>query len=196
MLGNIGICGAHRTGKSTLAEKLARTLGIPFVQTTTSQVFAEAGLDPSQPMDFGTRLLIQQKVLAAGEAVWSSSNQPFVSDRTPIDMMAYTLADIQGTTVVDFSQLSAYLQQCFATTNRFFRHLFVVQPGIPLVHAQGKAALNPAYIEHINALVIGLCQDSRLSCTVQLLPRSAVDLSERLALIQQTISSILTGDSP
>jgi hypothetical protein len=188
MIGSIGICGAHRTGKSTLAEKLAHSLGIPFVQTTTSQVFAEAGLDPSQPMDFGTRLMIQQKVLLAGEAVWSSSNQPFVSDRTPIDMMAYTLADIQGTTVVDFPQLSAYLQQCFASTNRFFRHLFVVQPGIPLVHAEGKAALNPAYIEHINTLIIGLCQDSRLSSKAKILPRSLLDLSERLAEIDRAIA--------
>ncbi len=187
MLGSIGICGAHRTGKSTLAEKLAHSLGIPFVQTTTSQVFAEAGLDPAQPMDFSTRLMIQQKVLLAGEAVWSSSSPPFVSDRTPIDMMAYTLADIQGTTVVDFPQLSAYLQQCFASTNRFFRHLFIVQPGIPLVHAEGKAALNPAYIEHINTLVIGLCQDSRLFCRVQLIPRSVVDLGARLAFIENSL---------
>jgi hypothetical protein len=188
MLGSIGICGAHRTGKSTLAEKLAHSAGIPFVQTTTSQVFAEAGLDPSQPMNFSTRLMIQQKVLSAGEAVWSSSKQPFVSDRTPIDMMAYTLADIQGTTVVDFPQLSTYLQQCFASTNRFFRYLFIVQPGIPLIYAEGKAALNPAYIEHINTLIIGLCQDTRLSSKVKILPRSLIDLSERLAVIERAIA--------
>ncbi len=194
MTGSIGICGAHRTGKSTLAQKLAHSLGIPFVQTITSQVFAEAGLDPAQSMDFSTRLMIQQKVLLAGEAVWSSSSQPFVSDRTPIDMMAYTLADIQGTTIVDFSQLSDYLQQCFAIANLFFNHLIVVQPGIPLTYAEGKAALNPAYIEHINTLIIGLCQDSRLSSKVKILPRSLLDLSERLAAIDRAIApNLISG---
>ena len=186
--GNLGLCGAHRTGKTTLAIALSSQLNIPFVRTTTSQVFADLGLDPAEPMDFKTRLFVQNHVLDAAELVWRSSASPFVSDRTPIDMIAYTLGDIQGKTEVDFDLLSQYIDRCFASTNQFFQNLAIIQPGIPLVYEQGKAALNAAYIEHINILVIGLCNDSRLKANVFCNARDAITLDLRISNILRTKS--------
>lgn len=178
--GNLGLCGAHRTGKTTLANAIATRLDMPFVRTTTSQVFEKLGLDPAAPMDFKTRLFVQNHVLAAAEQVWQSSPTPFVSDRTPIDMIAYTLGDIQGKTEVDFDLLSQYIDRCFDSTNQFFQNLAIVQPGIPLVYEEGKAALNAAYIEHINVLVIGLCGDRRLKAHIFCNDRSAIHLEVRI----------------
>jgi prepilin-type N-terminal cleavage/methylation domain-containing protein len=141
---------------------------------------ADLGLDPAAPMDFQTRLFVQHHVLDAAELVWQNAPMPFISDRTPIDMIAYTLADIQGATTVDFEQLQQYLDRCFVITNQFFQHLAIIQPGIPLVYENGKAALNAAYIEHINILVIGLCADPRLKAQVFCNPRSAIDLDLRI----------------
>ncbi len=185
---NLGLCGAHRTGKTTLAIALSSRLNIPFVRTTTSQVFAQLGLDPAEPMDFKTRLFVQNHVLDAAEQVWQSSAQPFVSDRTPIDMIAYTLGDIQGKIEVDFDFLNQYISRCFASTNQFFQNLAIIQPGIPLVYEEGKAALNAAYIEHINILVIGLCHDSRLKANVFCNPRDAIALDLRISNILRTKS--------
>ena len=187
--GNLGLCGAHRTGKTTLAIALASDLNIPFVRTTTSQVFAELGLDPAEPMDFKTRLFVQNHVLDAAEKVWQNSPSPFVSDRTPIDMIAYTLGDIQGKTEVDFDLLNQYIDRCYASTNQFFQNLAIIQSGIPLVYEQGKAALNPSYIEHINVLVIGLCQDSRIKANVFCNPREAIALDLRIRNILESITS-------
>jgi AAA domain len=185
---NLGLCGAHRTGKTTLAIAISSHLNIPFVRTTTSQVFADLGLDPAEPMDFKTRLFVQNHVLDAAEHVWQSSAASFVSDRTPIDMIAYTLGDIQGKTEVDFDLLNAYCDRCFASTNQFFQNLAIIQPGIPLVYESGKAALNAAYIEHINILVIGLCNDSRLKANVFCNPRDAIALDLRISNILRTKS--------
>ena len=187
--GNLGLCGAHRTGKTTLAIALADDLNIPFVRTTTSQVFAELSLDPAEPMDFKTRLFVQNHVLDAAEKVWQDSPSPFVSDRTPIDMIAYTLGDIQGKTEVDFDLLNQYIDRCYASTNQFFQNLAIIQSGIPLVYEQGKAALNPSYIEHINVLVIGLCQDSRIKANVFCNPREAIALDLRIRNILESITS-------
>lgn len=187
--GNLGLCGAHRTGKTTLAIALADDLNIPFVRTTTSQVFAELGLDPAEPMDFKTRLFVQNHVLDAAEKVWQDSPSPFVSDRTPIDMIAYTLGDIQGKTEVDFDLLNQYIDRCYASTNQFFQNLAIIQSGIPLVYEQGKAALNPSYIEHINVLVIGLCHDSRIKANVFCNPREAIALDLRICNIRESITS-------
>ncbi|MCA6501568.1 MAG: AAA family ATPase [Pseudanabaena sp.] len=188
--GNLGLCGAHRTGKTTLAIAISSLLNIPFVRTTTSQVFAQLGLDPAEPMDFQTRLFVQNHVLDAAEQVWQESASPFISDRTPIDMIAYTLGDIQGKTEVDFDLLSQYIDRCFASTNQFFQNLAIIQPGIPLVYEEGKAALNAAYIEHINILVIGLCSDRRLKTNVFCNARNAIDLEARILNILEHFGEI------
>jgi hypothetical protein len=188
--GNLGLCGAHRTGKTTLAIAISSHLNIPFVRTTTSQVFAQLGLDPAEPMDFQTRLFVQNHVLDAAEQVWQESASPFISDRTPIDMIAYTLGDIQGKTEVDFDLLSQYIDRCFASTNQFFQNLAIIQPGIPLVYEEGKAALNAAYIEHINILVIGLCSDRRLKTNVFCNARNAIDLEARILNILEHFGEI------
>ncbi len=180
----IGLCGSHRTGKTTTAKKLADDNDIPFVETTTSAVFAKHDLKPSSPMDFSTRLWIQDKVLEAAEEIWSQ-HRHFITDRTPLDMLAYTLGDIQGRTQIEFEALEHYITRCFESCNRYFSRLCVVQPGIPLIAAPGKAALNEAYIEHLNTLVLGLCLDERQQTPFSVMPRKCIAISERCLFIQE-----------
>jgi predicted ATPase len=183
LIKRIGISGSHRTGKTTLAKKISTDRGIPFVQTSTSHVFKQHGLHPAAPMDFKTRLWIQHHVIESAITVWQAETGSFVTDRTPIDFMAYTLADIQGNTQVDFAQLETYLARCFEVTHQFFTTIAVLQPAIPLVYEEGKAALNQAYIEHLNTLVIGLCHDERLKCPSIVVKREVVSLEDRIRAV-------------
>lgn len=176
---NIGICGSHRTGKTTLAEVIAKKTGIPFIKTHTTDVFKKNGINPAKPMDFETRLRIQHLVLKAAVEVWRTEKRAFVTDRTPVDMMAYTLADIQGSTEVDFAALKQYLHLCFVAANKYFKLVVVIQPGIPLRYEEGKAALNRAYLEHLNTLVIGLCNDERFESGFICLSRALTGLDDR-----------------
>ena len=177
----LGICGSHRTGKTTLAEAVAAEIGIDFIKTDTNAVFIQQGLHPSQPLDFMTRLKIQKLIIQAAVKIWQTDN--FVTDRTPIDFMAYTLADIQGNTKVDFGELGTYLTDCFTATNQIFSKLIIVQPAIPLVYEAGKAALNKAYMEHLNVIIQGLCNDERLHCPVTVIQRDIIALQERVDII-------------
>ncbi len=179
----IGLCGSHRTGKTTLAEAISKKTRIPFIKTSTSAVFEQHGLHPAQPLSFKTRLWIQHRIIEAAVEVWQAEKGSFITDRTPIDFMAYTLADIQGTTEVDFAELETYLEHCFEVTNQFFTTLTVLQPAIPLVHEQGKAALNRAYMEHLNILIQGLCSDERLKCTSIVIKRNIISLETRIKTI-------------
>ena len=185
---NLGICGAHRTGKTTLAELISVQTGKNFLRTTTSEIFRQHGLDPSKPLTFVDRLKIQKKILIAYEQIWSVQDKEFISDRTPIDLMAYTLADIQGSVEVDYFELSQYIENCFSATNKYFKLLIIIQPGIELVAADGKAALNKAYMEHLNTLVIGLCHDSRLRCKIARIKREKIELESRLKEIQKIMN--------
>ena len=179
----IGVCGSHRTGKTTLAELIAKETGINFVKTSTSAVFKQNGLNPLVPLDFNTRLWIQHRIIEAIVPVWQAETDAFITDRTPIDFMAYTLADIQGTTVVDFTELEAYVSKCFDITNQFFSKIAILQPAIPLVYEEGKAALNKAYIEHLNTLIAGLCADERLQCPTIVIKRNIIALAERARVV-------------
>lgn len=183
MQSGIGLCGAHRVGKTTLAQAVSHATGIPFLKTHTSHIFQQHGLDPAKPMAFDTRLAIQQDILAAGEAVWTQATGPFISDRTPLDMAAYTLADIHGTTALDETAFKQYLTACIEKTNRFFSTLIIVPPGIPLIPEPGKAALHGAYIEHIHTLIAGLCHDDRIAAAVHRMGRDVLLLEARVAHI-------------
>ncbi len=187
---NIGLCGSHRTGKTTLAEAISQKSGMPFVKTSTSEVFKEHGLDPSKSMDFQRRLWIQHKILDAAEKLWYAEQRQFITDRTPLDMAAYTLADIQGAAEVDFSELEKYLERCFKTTNELFKILVLIQPGIPLMHEEGKAALNEGYLEHLNYLILGLCNDNRVKSRFVFLNRNVTTMEDRINLILHELDRI------
>jgi hypothetical protein len=187
---NIGLCGSHRTGKTTLAEAISQQTGMPFVKTSTSEVFNKHGLDPSKPMDFQKRLWIQHKILDTAQHLWLAEQKQFITDRTPLDMAAYTLADIQGATEVDFPELEGYLARCFEVTNYFFKVLVLIQPGIPLMHEEGKAALNKSYLEHLNYLILGLCNDARINSTLVFLHRDVITLEDRIGVIQHELDRI------
>jgi hypothetical protein len=184
----IGLSGAHRTGKTTLARIFAQRYGFALRQTDTAAVFQQHGFDPAQPLDFNTRLWLQEQVLAAAQTLWAAPGD-FICDRTPLDFMAYTLGDIQGNTEVDYERLCAYLNRCFEALNSAFKHLIIVQPGIPLVHEAGKAALNKAYIEHLNSLVLGLAHDPRQSCAFAIMPRDLLNLDQRGAWLAHYIKN-------
>ncbi len=176
----IGLCGSHRTGKTTLAKEISFKTGMPFVKTSTSEVFEQSGLHPAEPMDFKTRIWIQHQVIDAAERVWQAEQGSFVTDRTPVDMIAYTLGDIQGTTEADFNELKNYMDHCFEVTNKYFTRLAVIQPAIPLVFEKGKAKLNRAYMEHLNTVIMGLCSDERLERPSLIVKRSITDIGDRV----------------
>lgn len=188
---SLGLFGAHRVGKSTLAQAYAEAENCPFVETTTSQVFHRLGFDPSEPMTFAQRLFVQNEILKEAVSQWSEYKGFFVTDRTPIDYMMYTLADIDGETAPEYeNELREYMEACFHATNLYFSTLILVQPGIPLVHEEGKAALNPLYIEHCNSLARGLAYDERCTVPTFYIKRSYLDLSVRVKASQAAVKSV------
>ncbi|MFO7760803.1 MAG: AAA family ATPase [Thermodesulfobacteriota bacterium] len=183
MVKGIGLCGSHRSGKTTLARAIAEKLEVQFIQTVTSEVFARNGLDPAEHLDSSRRITIQHEVLQEAEKVWEKAEYFFVTDRTPIDMMAYTLVDTGRINGVEFTELKKYFDCCYSITNRFFYCLFLLEPGIPIIYEEGKAALNRSYIEHLSVLMKGFTLDDRLECPVRIVPKEMLALEDRLAWV-------------
>jgi hypothetical protein len=187
----IGLCGAHRTGKTTLARLYAEKHKIRFVETSVSAIWHELGYDPATTYDFGTRLMIQEEILKRVDFVLSQhAGTEFITDRTPLDMAAYTLADAIGDRVPPTMQkrLAKYVEDCFHSTNRRFGVVLLVQPGIALVDEPGKAPINEGYIEHLNSLILGLTVDERMKPAHFYMPRSLKDIDERMTALEAAMS--------
>jgi predicted ATPase len=183
-----GLCGAHRTGKTSLARAFAKKHGIVFMETSVSAIFKELGQDPAASFDFTTRLDIQEVILERLDAMYGliAPGSQVVVDRTPIDMLAYTMAEAIGHVVSDADQARfvKYTERCFDVINRRFATLVLVQPGIPLVDEEGKAAINQAYIEHLNSLMLGLTVDERVKCSHFYILRALTDMDDRLTALE------------
>jgi hypothetical protein len=186
----IGLVGSHRCGKTSLARQYALKHGIPFLETSVSAIWRELGYDPSALYDFETRLTIQERILERVDAKFAEfSGREFITDRTPLDMAAYLIGDAIGDRVPDSCQerVKKYVADCFEATNRRFGVVILIQPGIPLVKEEGKAAMNEAYIEHLNSLMLGLTCDERLRSCNFYLPRAVVDMDRRIGALEAAI---------
>ena len=178
-----GLCGAQRTGKSTLAGAFTEEVGVPALYTSASGVFAEMGLDPKADYPLAQRLDVQRRILDSFEKQYRSvAGGIFVADRTPIDMMAYTIADVQRANVPSELEgvIESYLKDCIEVSNATFSILMVVQPGIAVVEAAGKAPGSFAYTEHINHLVMGIVVSEAVESAHYYIPREMVELEQRV----------------
>jgi len=191
----LGLCGAHRVGKTALARAYAEAAKVPFVQTSASAVYKRLGYDPSKTYDFSVRLSIQEEILKDMDAEFAKyAGVMAVADRTPLDMIGYTLAEAIGDRVKEEDQerLARYVDNCFAATNKRFGVIVLVQPGIELVAEEGKAALNKAYIEHLNYLMLGLHNDARLTSRHYMIPKQTLELEKRVKSLQACVETAKT----
>jgi hypothetical protein len=177
----LGLAGAHGTGKTTLAEAFSELSGLPFIKGTTRATYERLGLDPQRNYPLDVRLDVQFEILKDYEALYAQ-HQRFVTDRTPLDMMAYLLADVQreGVTEAQGTRIAKYLEECYTVLNRRFPVVLIVQPGIPFVAEEGRPLPNVAYQEHIHVLVHGFAADERFKGTHFFVPRAYTDMDRRL----------------
>lgn len=190
----IGLSGGHRCGKTSLARAYAEKYDLEFLETSASAVFKELGYDPAVTYDFQIRMEIQETILMRFDRFYGAyrGKRHPVTDRTPLDMLAYTLADVNGSTLApeDEGRLKRYFDACIAVTNKRFSMLLVVQPGIPLIYAEGKAAMSEGYIEHLNSLIMGLSVDERVKTPHFYVPRHMTDMKERIAALDYAVKRV------
>lgn len=185
----IGLCGAQRTGKTTLAAKYAEYAKIPFVRTDVSGTFVRLGADPKKDYPLNERIELQREILKDYSALLKKAPFKFITDRTPVDMMAYMLADVRRENVTDTQagQLMTYLEECHKVLNQQFTVLMVVQPGIPAKDEPGKAPTNPAYMEHINTLCMGMVVSDKVEAAHFYVPRNYIDLDTRIKALDYAV---------
>ena len=192
----IGLTGAHRTGKTTLAEKLAHKLDLPFVPTSTSSLMIASGFDPKLDYCLHDRVWMQERILDHLEQVYRQ--QPadgFVTDRTPLDAIAYMLADVtrEGVDAELAERINRYVGRCYDILNRHFSTLLLIPPAIELKDEPGKAPANPAYITHIHFLILGAINSKIVDPPWAALPSQLTSLDDRIHWAMAVTVQIIHG---
>lgn len=194
---SIGLTGSHRTGKTTLAKSYGERYKTHVCLTSASGVFKELGYDPQKDYPLPVRLYIQEAILESFAQQYKTasdiSGRSFITDRTPIDLMAYTLADINRHKLSeeDEERLAKYVRNCIDLCNIYFSALVVVQPGIALVEDPTKAPIGYGYIEHLSQIIMGLTVNERITAHHYYIPARTVDLEQRVLCVRGAYNQTL-----
>lgn len=179
----IGLCGAHRTGKTTMAKAWAERSGVEFVTISASEVIKNiTGGSCGEITDIETRLKVQRGLVQACDRAFLRRKNIFVTDRTPLDVAAYTMAEAQQNNLSMDQQREVVeiVEDCIDITNASFGALLMIYPGLPYVVEEGKPPMNTAYQEHISSLITGFLADYRMKVNWWHIRREVADLDDRV----------------
>lgn len=185
----IGLSGAHRSGKSTLAEAWHRHMTemgaeVEHVRVDTAGVIARFNLECGDINDVATRIDVQRAIADHYHELFNGRRTPFVSDRTPLDVAAYMLADLGQQPLPDALETRALeiVEDCIDIANACFGIILLLPPVLPYKPAPGKPPANKAYQQHFHMLMQGLINDPRLD-----VPAGAWLLNERLHKLEDRV---------
>jgi hypothetical protein len=101
----VAFAGASGTGKTTLATWVAEAFNVPMNPTGARSVAAAMGFASPYDVDRAGRRAEFQRRLLTDKMAWEESNEQFVTDRTTLDNLTYTLlhdvASIDGKALDD-----------------------------------------------------------------------------------------------
>ena len=149
----IAMSGPSGVGKTTLSEWVSKEFGIPFITTSTKPLWEKHGiinhemliqrtiLNPQWGLDFQYELLdIRKKII--------EDNEQFVTDRSPIDNLAYFI--MQNTPYLGEEATQSYIELC-ATALSKMDGLIQIPFGPHIVlENDGKRVANKYYQMSVN----------------------------------------------
>lgn len=184
----IGLVGAHRTGKTTIAQAVAQELNLTFVPSQVSAIAKSYGFDMDEHRRDDTSFFLMQKEILQhlhDNAKYGAQEGRgrSIMDRTPLDAAAYLMADFQANTGSPEmqDQVLQYMDSAVRMTNEAFDVVILVPPGIDFDAQDGKPGANLAYQEHHHLLCAGLCAE--LTVRNGVLERDNLDLIDRVSAV-------------
>jgi len=120
----IAFAGASGTGKTTVAKRISDILGLPLNPVGSRTVARSMGFENPYDVDKAGKRAEFQKRLVTEKMAWETTREAFVSDRTTVDNLCYTvLHDISAVDEDLLSQVEVgmgrYTHVFFFSVNSF-----------------------------------------------------------------------------
>jgi hypothetical protein len=177
-----GFAGAHRTGKTTLAKKVAEDLGWFYHDASVSKIMREAGINAVGDVPIMQRIEAQEFLLKRylKELQWAS--RPMVTDRTPLDMIGYMLGEItmHNNTPEVGERVYDYMMECLSATITQFDTIILVRPLATYTVDPKSPPLNRGYQAMVQLLVEGAASMVADHCYIEGLEMD--NLQERISV--------------
>lgn len=172
----LGLFGTHGSGKTTLCEAFVKAHpNTCFIKTGVSDVYKSFNLDPKVRMSLETRMQVQEKVLQHLMKQWENGLRAdndeadfIITDRTPFDLVAYTLAEVSGYDDISDelnTRIMRYIVACSLAAQSFdgFVHVPIHLPMVADPTGKVRAASSLAYRLHLDMLMTKAVMDAGYS---------------------------------
>lgn len=190
-----GLAGAHRTGKTTVARKLAEFNDCPLIQVSLSGLASDMGIKIGLDMPWKDRVRFQEEAFYLMlDAYEQGEGQLFITDRTPLDLAAYVITawhpSFADKAMTDWA--NDYVKRCMEASNAWLFQIGIVQPGIPWADAEQKGENIEFYRENLNTAIMGLAYGEWCKSPVFTLRRGTLDLDARTELLTRAYSESIS----
>lgn len=194
----IGISGAHGCGKTTLAKEYAIRSGLDYVPASTNEIAKRAGYaHGSVDLDINERIKLQWHILEGFKSFIKDCPPNAVTDRTPLDVAAYTLAEMgmHSAKLADPAVLKTVpllVREAQALTKQCFQHVSILRP-LPTYDAvEGKRPPeNEAFQMHFQFLLEGLAFATQMSKTFSISLSVTNSLEARLEMLSEDVADVI-----
>ena len=182
----IGICGASGTGKTTLARHISVEYGIPYFNASSSHLWKKYRIEKhadvqNQAYSNPAKIITLQQDIHRHREHLYKDNSRFVTDRTPIDQLAY---------IMNYFQLYPEVKEKFIYYTKeqikYFDAIIYIRFGNP-IEDNGLRIVDPYYQWVIDGLMSRIIESNTLGIKVPILTIGIWDWGIREIMIKEFI---------
>lgn len=186
-----GLCGASGTGKTTLAKKVAEDLSITFIPTSITENARALGYEAVGELSLSERLDLQWGLLARHLDLIKNAPRPLILDRTPIDILAYMMAELHmhshnHLSPKELDSVATYVNYCLNAAAKFYDFVFCLAPLETYESDPRRPAPNPGYQLHTQMIMHGGL--SMIYGSLSYAMVNVQSLDERVDFVTETIA--------
>lgn len=196
----IAMTGSHRTGKTTLAERLGLELDLAMIYTEVSSLFKDSPAkkeDLNGQSGFFERIEIQNRIADHLTNKIANADEYSIFDRSFIDVFGYSdvflskiipglPASVRSNSIVSYHEHLSSITRLFDCVDF---HI-VVQPGIQFEEAGKSCSIESQ--EAVSESILLAVEKNLAPHEYFVVPKSVTDLEERVSLCRQAIIEFLS----
>lgn len=182
MNNTIYLSGAHRTGKTYLADNAAHCLNINFREANLSEAYSQLNTHPQSVLAPTMYLTIQELMLALMNSHTTNSAQ--IVDRSHVDLAAYAIYHLRNNPELN-SWLTDYVERCLNSIDK--DAVIVSVPVSPLNIEDTSKSFTKESAQAIQDILQGLYLHPLLKAKVVHIPVQTTKLYERVQIIDDIL---------